>query len=242
MPKRALFIEHDMSSPGGPIWRQFEKRGYEIVRFNVVSKDNYNSPNVNVTFPDYKDFDVIVPMGSPWGVWEDDRIGNWLLPELEYIKNAHNAGKPILGICFGGQLMARALGGSVAPGPKPEVGWHVIVSDDASLIDRGPWFQCHWDRWTLPPKAKEIARSPIASQAFVCGRTLALQFHPEIERDVLETWMKNDELCAQIEGEGMSSSILLQQTSFEEKSAQERAAGLVDTFLDQIATNEIVPV
>mgnify|MGYP003339439958 FL=1 len=83
MPKRALFIEHDMSSPGGPIWRQFEKRGYEIVRFNVVSKDNYNSPNVNVTFPDYKDFDVIVPMGSPWGVWEDDRIGNWLLPELE---------------------------------------------------------------------------------------------------------------------------------------------------------------
>ena len=115
-------------------------------------------------------------------------------------------------------------------------------SDDASLIDHGPWFQCHWDRWTLPPKAKEIARSPIASQAFVCGRTLALQFHPEIERDVLETWMKNDELCAQIEGEGMSSSILLQQTSFEEKSAQERAAGLVDTFLDQIATNEIVPV
>ena len=242
MPKRALFIEHDMSSPGGPIWRQFEKRGYEIVRFNVVSKDNYNSPNVKVTFPDYKDFDVIVPMGSPWGVWEDDRIGNWLLPELEYIKNAHNSGKPILGICFGGQLMARALGGSVAPGPKPEVGWHVIVSDDASLIDRGPWFQCHWDRWTLPPKAKEIARSPIASQAFVCGRTLALQFHPEIERDVLETWMKNDELCAQIEGEGMSSSILLQQTSFEEKSAQERAAALVDTFLDQIATNEVVPV
>ena len=231
-----------MSSPGGPIWRQFEKRGYEIVRFNVVSKDNYNSPNVKVTFPDYKDFDVIVPMGSPWGVWEDDRIGNWLLPELDYIKSAHNAGKPILGICFGGQLMARALGGSVAPGPKPEVGWHVIVSDDAGLIDRGPWFQCHWDRWTLPPKAKEIARSPIASQAFVCGRTLALQFHPEIERDVLETWMKNDELCAQIEGEGMSASILLQQTSFEEKSAQDRAAALVDTFLDQIATNEVVPV
>ena len=231
-----------MASPGGPIWRQFEKRGYEIVRFNVVSKENYQTPNVKVTFPDYKDFDVIVPMGSPWGVWEDDRIGNWLLPELEYIKNAHNAGIPILGICFGGQLMARALGGSVAPGPKPEVGWHVIVSDNTEIVDRGPWFQCHWDRWTLPPKAKEIARSPLASQAFICGRTLALQFHPEIERDVLETWMKNDELCAQIEGEGMSSSILLQQTSYEESTAQQRAAQLVDAFLDQIATNEIVSV
>ena len=138
---RALFIEHDPASPGGPVWRQFEKRGYEIVRFNIVSRENYTSPNVSVTFPDFKDFDLIVPMGSPWGVWEDARIGNWLLSELDYLRAAHNAGIPILGICFGGQLMARALGGSVAKGPRSELGWHVIVSDDQSLIEKGPWFQ-----------------------------------------------------------------------------------------------------
>ena len=240
--KKALFIEHDPASPGGPVWRQFEKRGYEIVRFNIVSRENYSSPNVHVTFPDFNDFDVIVPMGSPWGVWEDERIGRWLLPELEYLRNAHNAGKPILGICFGGQLMARALGGSVARGPRAELGWHVIVSDNEKLVDRGPWFQYHWDRWTVPPQGKEIARSPIASQAFICGRTLALQFHPEIDREVLDQWFTLDDSCVEIEGEGISHQLLLQQTSFEESGAEKRAIALVNSFLDQIAVGEIVRV
>ncbi len=156
MTKRVLFIEHDSASPGGPVWQQFEKRGYEITRFNVVSKENYHTPNVSVTFPDYKNFDVIVPMGSPWGVWEDERIGNWLLPEIAYFKEVHNAGIPILGICFGGQLMARVLGGSVAPGPRSELGWHVIISDDTNLVDRGPCFNNHGDICIFPPKQKRL--------------------------------------------------------------------------------------
>ena len=240
MARRALFIEHDPASPGGPVWRQFEKRGYEIVRFNVVSRENYKSPNVKVEFPDFHNFDVIVPMGSPWGVWEDERIGNWLLPELEYIKAAHNSEIPILGICFGGQVMARALGGSVARGPRSELGWHMIVSDDQSLIDSGPWFQYHWDRWTLPPKATEIARSPIASQAFVCGRTLALQFHPEVDRDVLDQWFTLDDSCVEVTHEGLDHKLLLAQTSYEESDAMVRAAQLVDNFLDKVAKNEPV--
>jgi GMP synthase-like glutamine amidotransferase len=238
--RRALFIEHDPASPGGPVWLQFEKRGYEIVRFNVVSRENYKSPNVKVEFPDFHNFDVIVPMGSPWGVWEDERIGNWLLPELEYIKAAHNSGIPILGICFGGQLMARALGGSVAKGPRSELGWHMIVSDDKALIDSGPWFQYHWDRWTLPPKATEIARSPIASQAFVCGRTLALQFHPEVDREVLDQWFTLDDSCIEVTHEGLDHKLLLAQTSYEESEAMVRAAQLVDNFLDKVAKNEPV--
>ena len=240
MTKRVLFIEHDSASPGGPVWRQFEKRGYEITRFNIVSKENYLTPNVSVTFPDYKDFDVIVPMGSPWGVWEDERIGNWLLPELAYLKEVHNAGIPIFGICFGGQLMARVLGGSVAPGPRSELGWHVIISDDISLVDKGPWFQYHWDRWTLPPKAKEIARTPVASQAFVQGRTLGLQFHPEVDTEVLSQWFTLNTSCISKGHEGLDHKILLEQSKYEEKDACERAAKLVDNFLDKIATAEVV--
>jgi GMP synthase-like glutamine amidotransferase len=240
--KKALFIEHDPASPGGPVWRQFQVRGYDIVRLNIVSRENYSTPNVPVTFPDFHNFDVIVPMGSPWGVWEDERIGNWLLPELDYIRSAHNAGIPILGICFGGQLMARALGGSVARGPRAELGWQVLISDDEDLIDRGPWFQYHWDRWTLPPLAKEVARSPLASQAFVCGRTLALQFHPEIDREVLDQWFTLDDSCVEVEGEGMNYQLLLQQTSFEEEEAIKRSTALVNAFLDRVATNEVVRV
>jgi GMP synthase-like glutamine amidotransferase len=136
--------------------------------------------------------------------------------------------------------MARALGGSVARGPRSELGWHVIVSDEPGLIDRGPWFQYHWDRWTLPPKAKEIARSPIASQAFVCGRTLALQFHPEVDREVLDQWFTLDDSCVEVTHEGLDHKLLLEQTSYEEESAETRAAKLVDNFLDQIAKNEPV--
>ena len=125
--KRALFIEHDHVTLSGPLWRAFENRGYEIVRMPIVEEHNFETPNVHVEWPDFSEYDVIVPMGSPWGVWEDDRIGNWLLPELELVTNAHNSGQPIFGVCFGGQLMARALGGSVARAPRSEIGWHYEI-------------------------------------------------------------------------------------------------------------------
>ena len=188
--KKALFIEHDHVSLGGPIWRAFESRGYSIERFLVVSEADYQSPNVKVAFPDLNDYDIIVPMGAPYGAYEDERIGNWLLPELAALKSAHNAGKPILGICFGGQMMARTLGGSVVRAPKAELGWYTIETNDETLISNGPWFEYHWDRWVSPPLATEIARTELAVQAFTLGRTLALQFHPEIDPQVLETWLE----------------------------------------------------
>ena len=95
---RALFIEHDHVSIGGPIWRAFEKHGYQIERFQIVPQDDYYQPNVVANFPDLTQYDVIVPMGAPWGVHEDERIGNWLLPELQKLQDAHNAGIPIFGI------------------------------------------------------------------------------------------------------------------------------------------------
>ena len=183
---RALFIEHDHISLGGPIWRSLEKHGYEIERFLIVPESNYDSPNITTTFPNFNEYDLLVPMGAPYGAYEDDRIGNWLLPELEKLKAAHNAGIPILGICFGGQLMARALGGSVAKAPKAEVGWFEIDSNDKTLIPAGPWFEYHWARWVTPKGATEIAKTDLANQAFVMGRTLALQFHPEVDPEVLE--------------------------------------------------------
>jgi len=239
---RALFIEHDHVSEGGPIWAQFEKRGYEITRFNIVSETDFSSPNVSAQWPDLFSYDVIVLMGSPWGAWEDERIGNWLLPEITLMKEVHNAGIPILGICFGGQLMARVLGGSVARGPKAELGWYVVVSDDESLIARGPWFQYHFDRWQLPPGATEIARTPLASQAFVYGRTLGLQFHPEIDASVLDTWLAMAGGCVEIEAEGVDVEILRAETKKEEPRSNQRAYDLVDQFLDRIASAPVIMV
>ena len=239
MSKRVLFIEHDHASEAGPISQRFAELGYEINRFLIVDEANYLTPNVSVTWPDLLQFDVLVVLGAPWGAWEDERIGNWLTPERENVLAAHNAGIPILGICFGGQLMARVLGGSVARAPQAELGWYEIESDDQSLISNGPWFQYHWDRWQLPPLAKEIARTELASQAFTYGRTLALQFHPEIDPHVLDIWLEMEGGCAEVEGEGLVVEELRHQTREQERHSNKRAYDLVDRFLDDIATSEV---
>ena len=239
---RALFIEHDHISLGGPIWRSLEKHGYEIERFLIVPESNYDSPNITTTFPNFNEYDLLVPMGAPYGAYEDDRIGNWLLPELEKLKQAHNDGIPILGICFGGQLMARALGGSVARAPKAEVGWIEIESDDKTLIPTGPWFAYHWDRWMTPKGATEIAKTDTANQAFVMGRTLALQFHPEVDPEVLEAWLSRESGCVEITGEGVDLDQLRKETLEQEIGSNKRAAELVDAFLRRVATAPLLQV
>ena len=161
---------------------------------------------------------------------------------MEKLKAAHNASIPILSICFGGQLIARALGGSVARAPKPELGWYSIESDDETLISKGPWFEYHWDRWTLPKAAREIARSEIASQAFVMGRTLGLQFHPEIDPTVLEAWLGMDGGCAEVESVGVDVDQLRKETREMQPASDKRAFELVETFLRRVATAPVIPV
>lgn len=233
--RRALFIEHDPVSPGGQVWLRFAQRGYEIVRFNVVPPTRFHSPNVNVQFPELTEFDAIIPMGAPWGVWEDDLIGNWLLPELEMLRSAHNAGIPIFGICFGGQLMARVLGGSVAPGPQPELGWTQVENLVCDGFPNGPWFESHNDRWQLPPNARELATTSLASQAFRLHRTLAVQFHPEIDPETLGIWLRNGD-DIKLAAHGVDVARLVEDTKAIHTAAAARTHALVDYFLDQVAT------
>jgi GMP synthase-like glutamine amidotransferase len=230
-PRRALFIEHDPVSPGGQVWLRFQQRGYEIVRFNIVPPENFHSPNVHVQFPDLCAYDAIIPMG----VWEDHVIGNWLLPEMELLRAAHHAGIPIFGICFGGQLMARILGGNVAPGPNPELGWtHVeTLVDDG--FPTGPWFESHNDRWQLPSGARELAATVLASQAFTLHRTLAVQFHPEIDPETLDVWLRNGD-DVKLAAHGVDVARLVEDTKVLHTSAASRTHALVDYFLDRVAT------
>lgn len=231
---KALFIQHDHVSPLGPVGERLSQLGFEIETLLVVPEEKYRDPNVTVNFPEASDYDLIIPLGAPWGAWDDGCIGNWLQPELKWIKEAIENDIPVLGICFGGQLMARALGGSVARGPRPELGWHFIHSKDPELISIGPWFQFHYDRWQLPPGAKELAVSPVASQAFSYRKSLALQFHPELDREVLEGWLIWDGREELIE-DGQNPDVVLEQTIALEKISRQRAFELVDNYLSKIA-------
>lgn len=233
---KALFIEHDHTSPPGPIGEAFAKRGFEIDERVVVPGDRYYSPDVEFEFPALADYDVIVPMGSPWGAWDDATIGTWLLPELDYLREADNRGIPVFGICFGGQLLARAHGGSVGRAPTCEIGWSTLHTDDPALIDAGPWFQFHYDRWTLPPDAVEIARTSRASQAFTLRRNLALQFHPELTAHELQLWLDCDGY-ALVEKDGQDPDALMEHTRAIEADAAARADSLVGAFLGRVASS-----
>lgn len=231
---RVLFLQHDHVSPPGPVAERFAHRGFEVVEQVVVAPENFHRPNQPFDFPDPAAFDAIVPMGAPWGAWDDDSIGSWLLPELDWLRSADAAGVPVLGICFGGQLLARAHGGSVARAPRPEIGWTSIWSQEPDLVGPGPWFQFHYDRWQVPPGAREIARNSLASQAFVLRRNLAVQFHPELTAAALRGWLDLGGR-SKVEEDGQDPDILFQHTLAEGEAAAERAHGLVDAFLDRVA-------
>ena len=77
---KVLFIQHDHVSPLGPVGERFQQLGFEIETMLVVPEDKYREPNIEVNFPDYSNYDVIIPLGSPWGAWDDACIGNWLQP------------------------------------------------------------------------------------------------------------------------------------------------------------------
>jgi GMP synthase-like glutamine amidotransferase len=231
---KVLIITHDHVSPPGPVAERFRHHGFEVDEFLVVPEADFPEPNVVREFPNLADYDVIVPMGAPWGAWDDDRIGNWLAPELDFLTRAIAKDVPIFGICFGGQLLARALGGSVAPGPRPEIGWTVVHTDRPDLVSAGPWFQFHYDRWQLPGSALEVARNSAASQAFTHARNLGVQFHPELTTEMLSGWLNNGGRDLVIK-DGQDPDVLLAHTAAEQSNAKERTNQLVDAFLRDIA-------
>jgi len=231
---RVLFVQHDHVSPLGPVGERFAHHGFEINTHLVVPETSFSAPNITTAFPDAADYDVLVPLGAPWGAWDDACIGNWLLPEIDWLRDAVDRGMPVLGICFGGQLLARALGGTVSPAPRGEIGWTSVWSDQPSLVGEGPWFQFHYDRWTVPPGAVELARTPASSQAFVVARALAVQFHPELDIEGLRGWFDWGG-ASKVIAEGYDPQVMLAQTRAFGPAARGRTFALVDAFLTEVA-------
>ncbi len=111
---------------------------------------------------------------------------------LELVREAVAAGVPVLGLCYGGQVLADALGGTVEHAPEPELGWYEIETEAPDLVAAGPWLEWHYQRFTLPPGARELARSPAGVQAFTHGAHLGTQFHPESTIEIVQGWARAD--------------------------------------------------
>jgi len=137
---------------------------------------------------------ALVLMGGPMSVNDDLP---WIAPELELIRCAIDTGMPVLGHCLGGQLISKALGGSIGANPVKEFGWHGVIKQDnaaandwlAALPKTFPAFHWHGETFTIPAGATNILASQhCANQAFVIGNSLALQCHVEMTAEMVKEW------------------------------------------------------
>jgi len=193
--KRALIIQHDDDNPAGLLADCFARRGYSVILFPARRAYGERHGILAVEFPDPAGYDAIVPLGSDWSVL-DPRVKSWLDPELEFLRAAHRAGIRVLGICFGAQALALALGGIVRPARRPEIGWyrlsHYAGLGHDLIRDQGPWFCWHSDQFIPPHGARVLAHTAAGPHAFAAGRSWGVQFHPEADAKLIRSWLDGD--------------------------------------------------
>jgi GMP synthase-like glutamine amidotransferase len=144
-----------------------------------------------------EDFSGLAFMGGPMSV-NDDLA--WIAPVLELIRKAVAADVPVLGHCLGGQLMSKALGGSVGRNPIKEIGWGEIeVADNPEArawfgpdLKRFESFHWHGETFTIPPGgARIMGNRNCENQGFAIGRNLGMQCHVEMTEELIESWCKS---------------------------------------------------
>jgi len=142
--------------------------------------------------------DLLVVLGGPIGAYQEAEYP-FIADELALILRQLKAGKPLIGICLGAQLIARALGARVYPGSAKEIGWSPLLPTDQgresclATLAENDWQVLHWhgDIFELPEGAVRLASTPAApNQAFTLGDTvLGLQFHIEAVTAEIEHWL-----------------------------------------------------
>ena len=184
MPK-ILSVQNIGCEPLGLLEQMFVSDGYDIEKANTQKDHIPTSP---------LGYDAIVILGGPMAVY--DNLA-YLQKEQELIRNAIKNETPLLGICLGSQLIAQATGGRVYKGEKKEIGWYNVYLTPASSNDifRGftnkaiRIFQWHGDTYDLPANAKILAYSDLYPQAFRIGSAVGIQFHFEVNDDLIQTWI-----------------------------------------------------
>jgi GMP synthase-like glutamine amidotransferase len=143
-----------------------------------------------IGYPDMTAFDMLIIMGGPMGVYEEAQWP-WMKAEKAFIRQAVEAGKIVLGICLGSQLLAEALGAKVYPNSVKEIGFFPVKVMDDALTARLPneWMVFHWhgDTFDLPEGAVLLASSAACkNQAYRKGKCVGLQFHPEADAALIQ--------------------------------------------------------
>ncbi|HMJ37345.1 MAG TPA: type 1 glutamine amidotransferase [Baekduia sp.] len=214
--RAALVLEHEADTPAALLaeWADTRDVPIEVVR-------------AGAPIPDPADRPFLVSLGSEASAYDD--AVPWLAAERTALDRALAVGVPVLGICFGAQHLARALGGTVAPAARPEVGWLGVETLAPETVPPGPWLQWHRDAFTLPPGADLLARSPVGPQAFRAGPHLGVQFHPEVTPAIAADWARS--FPDSVRGAQTTVAAVLAGSDEHAAGARVRAFALFDAFL-----------
>lgn len=130
----------------------------------------------------------LVVLGSSHSV--NDTEPGWILEVIATIRKAVAENIPVLGICFGSQALAVALGGTVSRMRNAEIYWAKTAT--CGLVPKGPWIVWHHDAFTVPPGAQRLGWSSSAPLAFRSGVHLGVQFHAEASAREVESWIREE--------------------------------------------------
>ena len=219
---RALVIQHEEDAPGGHVSDWLAERGIEEDVYAITADGRSVDP---------RDYQVVVSLGSEESAYDDGLP--WVAREVGLLRAAVGAEVPVLGICFGSQILARALGGRALRAPRSEIGWVPVRTREPTLVAEGPWFQWHHDTFTPPAGALLLADSPAGPQAYTFGRSLGVQFHPEVTNEIVGEWVSlgGDQLTRH----GVDAERLLAETQALADENRSRAWRLMDLFVDRVA-------
>ncbi len=207
--KRALVVHHvaheGLAAFAGPV----VDAGYVIERLDIGDPGFANA--------DFLTPDLLVLLGGPMAVYRPD-LFPWLDGELTRLAERLAGRRPTLGVCLGAQLIAAALGATVARGPVREVGFAPMTLTAEGLVSplqalaAVPVLHWHGDGFALPEEATLLARTEHYPQAFAIGPTvLGLQCHPEMGAldDRIDEWLAAD--AAYVAKAGTSADLLREQ-------------------------------
>jgi GMP synthase (glutamine-hydrolysing) len=186
--------------------------------------------------------DLTIFMGGPMGVYQAD-IFPYLKEEIAYLEKRLEADKAYLGICLGGQLMAKAMGAEVYPGGNgKEIGWHSITVNEEGMktplkhldVANTPMMQWHGDTFDLPKEATRLASSGMyENQAISYGKkALGLQCHPEVTASNIELWLATG--CKELEQVHLDVPALRATTLENLETLNAQRTKFFNEWLDQV--------
>lgn len=221
-PLRVLILQHEDPTPPGLVQDWLREHGAQIETLRIDLEERLPEPT---------DYDLIVSLGSEFAAFDDHLP--FVQRESDLMRDAVDADVPILGLCFGGQMLARVLGAEVRRSEESEIGWLPVRSNDPDLVPEGPWFQWHFDVFGAPPGAQVIAESDLCPQAFVWGRSLGLQFHPEVTREIMDDWVRV--YRHELDADGVDPDQLMEETHRRIDDSNRNARQLLERYLEQVA-------